>query len=76
MWPLSFTQVKRKIKEYRKKNKKDLGLDGLEFTGEPNSKDSNDYKDNQSNPIPDPALEVEYQLPPLPKPASYSDYVF
>ena len=46
MWPLSFIQVKRKIKEYRKKNRKDLGLDGLKFIGEPNSKDSNDYKDN------------------------------
>jgi hypothetical protein len=46
MWPLSFTQVKRKIKEYRKKNRKDLGLDGLEFVGEPDSKDSNDCEDN------------------------------
>jgi hypothetical protein len=39
---LSFTQVKRKIKEYGKKNKKDLGLDGLEFIREPDSEDSND----------------------------------
>jgi hypothetical protein len=76
MWPLSFTQVKRKIKEYGKKNRKDLGLDGLEFAGEPDSEDSDDCEDNQSDPIPDPALEVEYQLPPLPKPASYSDCVF
>ena len=60
MWPLSFTQVKRKIKEYGKKNRKDLGLDGLEFAGELDSKDSNDCKDNQSNPIPNPALKVEY----------------
>jgi hypothetical protein len=76
MWLLSFTQVKRKIKEYRKKNRKNLGLDGLKFAGEPNSKDSNDCKDNQSNLILDPALKVEYQLPPLPKPISYSDCVF
>jgi hypothetical protein len=73
---LSFIQVKRKIKEYGKKNRKDLGLDGLKFIGEPDSKDSDDYKDNQSDPIPDPALKVEYQLPPLPKPALYSNCVF
>jgi hypothetical protein len=72
---LSFTQIKRKIKEYGKKNKKDLGLEFLEFAGEPDSEDSND-QDNQSEPIPDPALKVEYQLPPLLKPASYSDCVF
>jgi hypothetical protein len=46
MWPLSFTQVKRKIKEYGKKNRKDLRLDGLEFAGEPDSEDSNDCEDN------------------------------
>jgi hypothetical protein len=38
-------QVKRKIKEYGKKNKKNLGLDSLEFTGEPNSEDSDDRED-------------------------------
>jgi hypothetical protein len=76
MWPLSFTQVKCKIKEYGKKNKKDLGLDFLEFIGEPDSEDSDDQEDNQPDPIPDPALEEEYHLPPLPKPASYSDCVF
>ena len=78
MWPLSFTQVKRKIKEYGKKNKKDLGLEFLEFAGDPDSEDSDDQEEgvDQSDPIPDPALDQEYQLPPLPKPASYSDCVF
>jgi hypothetical protein len=78
IWPVSFKQVRRKIKEYGKKNKKDLGLDSLEFQGDPDSEDSNDYKDevDQSNPIPNPVLQEEYQLPPLPKPASYSDCVF
>ena len=78
MWPVSFKQVKRKIKEYRKKNKKDLGLDSLEFQGDLDSKDSDDYEDevDQPNPIPNPVLQEEYQLPPLPKPASYSDCVF
>ena len=78
MWPLSFTQVKRKIKEYGKKNKKDLGLEFLEFTGDPDSEDSDDQEEgvDQSNPIPAPALNQEYQLPPLLKPASYSDCVF
>jgi hypothetical protein len=77
IWPVSFKQVRRKIKEYGKKNKKDLGLDSLEFQGDPDSEDSNDYKDevDQSNPIPNPVLQ-EDQLPPLPKPASYSDCVF
>jgi hypothetical protein len=42
MWLLSFIQVKRKIKEYRKKNKKDLGLEFLEFTRDPDSEDSDD----------------------------------
>jgi hypothetical protein len=45
IWPVSFRQVRRNIKVYRKKNKKDIGLDGLEFSGDPNPSDSDDYKD-------------------------------
>jgi hypothetical protein len=45
MWPISFRQVRHNIKVYRKKNKKDIGLDGLEFSGDPDSLDSDDYKD-------------------------------
>jgi hypothetical protein len=47
---------------YRKKNKKNIGLDGLEFSGDPNPSDSDDYKDkvDQPNLIPDPALKEEY----------------
>jgi hypothetical protein len=40
MWPVSFKLVKRKIKEYRRKNKNNTGLDFLEFKGDPNSSDS------------------------------------
>jgi hypothetical protein len=58
MWPVSFKQVKRKIKEYRKKNKKDLGLDSLEFQGDLDSEDSDDYEDevDQPDPILNPVL--------------------
>ena len=78
MWPVSFKQVKRKLKEYRKKNKKDTGLDFLEFSGELDSSDSDDNKKDQSqdNPIADPQLEEEYYLPTLPPPLLYTDCVF
>ena len=31
MWPVSFSAVKKKLKEYGKKKKKDTGLDFLEY---------------------------------------------
>ena len=58
IWPVSFKQVRRKIKAYRKKNKKDLRLNSLEFQSDSDSKDSDDYKDevDQPNPILNPIL--------------------
>jgi DDE superfamily endonuclease len=77
MWPVSFKQVRRKIKVYGKKNKKDTGLDFLEYNGEPDPSDSDDHEeDDQSDLIPDPELEGDYQLPLLLPPASYTDCVF
>ena len=73
IWPISFKQVKRKIKEYRKKSKKDTSLDFLEFSSDPDS--SNTEVERVDVLILDPQLE-EYQLPSLLCPLSYSDCVF
>ena len=76
-WPVSFKQVKRKIKEYGRKNKNDTGLDFLEFKGDPNSSDSEAENGLlEEEPVLDPQLQEEHQLPALPRPASYSDCVF
>ena len=76
-WPVSFKQVKRKIKEYGRKNKNDTGLDFLEFKGDPDSSDSEAENGLlEEEPVLDPQLQEEHQLPALPRPASYSDCVF
>jgi hypothetical protein len=69
--------VKRKIKEYRRKNKNDTGLDFLEFRGDLDS--SNSEAENglsEEELVLDPQLGEEHQLPALPRPALYSDCVF
>jgi hypothetical protein len=37
IWPVSFKAVKKKLKEYGKKKKKDTGLEHLEFGSESDS---------------------------------------
>ena len=57
IWPVSFVQVKVKIKEYSKRSKKDLGLASLEFGYEPNS-------EIEAEPLPT-ELNFKYDLLPL-----------
>ncbi len=76
MWPVSFKAVKKKLKEYGKKKKKDTGLDFLEYGSD---SDNEEEEDNLGVPssevvpiIPEPSfipqLSKEYLLPSLPKP--------
>ena len=69
IWPVSFKAVKRKLKEYRRKSKKDTGLHLLEYGSESES----DIEDEAiAEPALDPKLTEEYQLPQL-KPSSYEE---
>jgi hypothetical protein len=64
IWPVSFTAVKRKLQEYRKKGIKGNSLELLEYGS-----------DVESEEEPGPTLK-EYQLPQLPPPpSSYHKYV-
>jgi hypothetical protein len=65
IWPVSFKAVKKKLKEYSKKKKKDIGLEHLEFGSE-----SDSDSELEIEPKPAPELNKEYQLPRLPKPPS------
>jgi len=71
IWPVSFKAVKRKLKEYGKKNKKDTGLEVLEFGSE--SESESEAEDKEQDPILDPILTEEYQLPQLKPPSSYDE---
>ena len=58
MWPLSFKQVRKKVKEYGKKGAKDTGLAFLEFSGDPDSSDSEaETGDQIEEVIPEPKIE-------------------
>src|SRR5271163_2108139 len=72
IWPVSFKAVKKKLKEYGKKKKRDTGLDHLEFRSESDSESEIEQPDERE-PKPVPELEEEYQLPRLPKPPSSYD---
>ena len=63
IWPVSFKAVKRKLKEYGKKSKKDIGLYLLEMGSE--SESESELDEAITTPIPDPMLIEEYQLPRL-----------
>src|SRR6266550_3556464 len=66
--------MQRKLKEYSKKQRRDTGLEFLEFGSGSNS----DTKPNTELPPPAPIhdLEETYRLPTLPKPpSSYNEYV-
>jgi len=67
VWPLSFQAVKKKLKEYGKKRKRDTGLEFLEYGSESGSESETG---RELDPVPDPQLQEEYQLPQLPKPPS------
>ena len=65
IWPISFKAVKRKLKEYGKKSKKDTGLYLLEIGSESESESESESDKAITTPIPDPMLIEEYQLPRL-----------
>jgi hypothetical protein len=58
IWPVSFKAVKRKLKEYGKKSRKDTGLDLLEFGSESESDSGNTRPERAL--IPEPVLIEEY----------------
>ncbi|PMD49772.1 uncharacterized protein K444DRAFT_711668, partial [Hyaloscypha bicolor E] len=75
IWPVSFKAIRRKLKEYGKKRRKDTGLENLEFGSDLDTKAE---AETPLIPIPPPVHELEatYQLPTLPKPpSSYNEYV-
>lgn len=55
--------VKKKIKEYGKKNEKDTGLEFLEYSSESSSSDEENKGAREPSRVPDPQLNTEYQLP-------------
>jgi hypothetical protein len=68
IWPVSFKAVKKKLKEYRKKLKKDTGLNLLEFGSESESE-----AEDKAVAKPMPMLIKEYQLPRLKPASSYEE---
>ena len=77
IWPVSFKAVKKKLKEYGKKKKRDTRLEHLEF-GSGSESESNLETEQLDNIELELALklEEEYQLPRLPKPpSSYNEYI-
>ncbi len=78
IWPVSFKAVKKKLKEYGKKRKKDTGLEMLEYGSNDGSSSDEDIqpRSRELSPVPDPQLDEEYVLPKLPKPpSSYTDCI-
>jgi DDE superfamily endonuclease len=78
MWPVSFSAVKKKLKEYGKKKKKDTGLEFLEYGSESEpAVEGEEGREFESEPEPDndPQLMEEYPLPPLPlkRPSTYDE---
>jgi hypothetical protein len=53
IWPLSFQAVKKKLKEYGKKRKRDTGLEFLEYGSE---SESELETERELNLVPDPQL--------------------
>ena len=76
IWPISFKAVKKKLKEYGKKQKKDIGLDFLEYGSESESESESEINSQELIPVPDPQLMEEYQLPKLKPPTSYDECRF
>lgn len=70
IWPVSFKAIKKKLKEYGKKSKKDTRLDVLEFGSESEEEDQGLERDL----IPNLILIEEYQLPKPKLPSSYDEY--
>ena len=79
IWLVSFKAVKKKLKEYSKKRKKDTGLKMLKYGFDNGSSSDEDIQPRLKEPslVPDPQLNEEYVLPKLLKPLSlYIDYIY
>ena len=61
---MSFKAVKKKLKEYGKKKRRDTGLAFLEYRSESGLESETKQ---ELDLVPDPQLEEEYQLPHLPQ---------
>jgi hypothetical protein len=70
---MNFKAIKKKLKEYRKKKKRDIGLDFLEYGSE---LELELETKRELDLVPDPQLEEEYQLPQLKPPSSYDECRF
>jgi hypothetical protein len=53
------------LKEYGKKNKRDNGLEVLEYGSESDLSDKENEEVREVSTVPDPQLNQEYQLPQL-----------
>jgi hypothetical protein len=74
IWPVSFKAVKKKLKEYGRKSKKDTGLNLLEFGSESESESEAEAEDEAMVTLmPDLMLIEEYQLPRLDPASSYDE---
>lgn len=73
MWPMSFKMVKRKLKEYGKKTKQDVGIDSLEYGEVSESEDEGENADVEPTTLEgDPRLDVDEPLLPQ-LPSSYAE---
>jgi hypothetical protein len=77
IWPVSFKAVKKKLKEYGKKSKKDTGLAFLEY----GSKSESESKaETEARHKPEPLINLQliedYQLPLLKPPSLYDKCVY
>jgi hypothetical protein len=70
---MSFKAVKKKLKEYRKKKKRDTGLDFLEYRLE---LELELETKRELDLVPNPQLEEENRLPQLKPPSSYDECRF
>jgi hypothetical protein len=62
--------VKKKLKEYSKKKKRDTSLEFLEYSSSLGLESEEQVGEREPNLVPNPRLEDEYMLPKLPKPPS------
>ena len=51
IWPLSFKAVKKKLKEYGKKRKRDTGLEFLEYGSESESEPEQEQEQGQEQDL-------------------------
>jgi len=75
IWPLIFKAVKKKLKEYGKKRKRDTGLEFLEYRSESELEPESEPEPEQGqgkDPIHKPQLKNKYQLSKLKLPTLYN----